>query len=88
MAIACDEVVYRISREIVLLKSHEFSNVVLCIGSFHMIKVVMGCIGKYLDGSGAEQIGTENRIFGVNVVHSVLGGKHYNRTMKGFFSPQ
>jgi hypothetical protein len=63
----------------------EFRNIVLCIGSFHMIKVVMACIGKYLEGSGAETIWTQNLVFGVNVVQSVLGGTHYNRSVKGLF---
>jgi hypothetical protein len=73
MAVTCDEGVYRIAREIMLQNPMEFRNIALCIGSFHMIKVVMACIGKYLEGSGAETIWTQNLVFGVNVVQSVLG---------------
>ena len=54
--VTCDEGVYRIAREIQLLRPDEFKNVVLCMGSFHMAKVALGCIGKYLKGSGAESI--------------------------------
>ena len=61
----------------------EFSNLVLCLGSFHLIKVVMGAIGKYIDGSGVEIILAESRAFGKNVVRSVLDGTHYTRSLKG-----
>ena len=61
----------------------EFSNLILCLGSFHLIKVVMGAIGKYIDGSGAEIILAESKAFGKNVVRSVLDGTHYTRSLKG-----
>ena len=53
LPITCDEGVYR---EIQLIKPKEFQNIVLCMGTFHMTKVALGCIGKYLKGSGAEII--------------------------------
>ena len=83
MPIFCDEGVYHIARDIQLQHPNEFDDVVLCIGSFHMMKVVLACIGKYLDGSGAVKIWTENDIFGLNVVNSVLSGSHYVRSLKG-----
>ncbi len=83
LAITCDEGVYRIAREIMLRCHDEFSKLVLCMGSFHMIKVVLGSIGTYLPGSGAEQIWSKSNIFGVNVVQSVLAGSHYIRSLKG-----
>ena len=71
MAIACDEGVYHVAREILLDKRDETANIVLCIGSFHMIKVVLGCIGKYINGSGAETILVE-KVFGKKVVNAVI----------------
>lgn len=57
------------------------------MGSFHMAKVTLGvalgCLGKYLKGSGAESIMLESFEFGVNVVESILRGKNYNRSLKG-----
>jgi hypothetical protein len=50
-----------------------------------MMKVVMGSIGKYIDGGGAETIFVEKKVFGQNVVNSVLGGTHYVRSLKGMF---
>ena len=34
----------------------EFENIVLCLGSFHMTKIFLGCLGKYLRNNGAESI--------------------------------
>lgn len=79
----CDEGVYHIAREITMSKPFEFDNLVLCLGSFHMIKVVMGAIGKFINGSGAETILVESKAFGQHVVRSVLDGSHYSRSLKG-----
>ena len=67
MAITCDEGVFRIAKEIQLRHMDEFSNIVICLGPFHMIKIVQACIGNYIDGSGAVPIWTQNEIFAVNV---------------------
>ncbi len=50
-----------------------------------MIKVLQACIGQYIEGSGAEEILTKNDVFGVNVVKSVLTGKHYKKSLYGLF---
>ena len=83
LPVTCDEGVYHIAREIQLIRPKEFQNIVLCMGSFHMAKVALGCVGKYLKGSGAENIFVESEIFGVNVVDSVLSGKNYSRSLTG-----
>ena len=48
-----------------------------------MTKIFLGCMGKYLRGSGAGKIWTDSLTFGVNVVESVLNGRHYVRSLKG-----
>jgi len=48
-----------------------------------MAKVALGCIGKFIKGSGADHILTESLVFGVNVVESVLTGRNYARSLKG-----
>jgi len=83
LPIYCDEGVYHIAREILLLRPDEFSNLTLCLGSFHLLKIYLGCIGKYLRGSGAENVWTENEIFGPNTTDGVLGGSHYVRSPEG-----
>ena len=52
-------------------------NIGFLSGSFHLIKLVMGAIGKYIDGSGAETILAESKAYGENVVRSVMDGSHY-----------
>ncbi len=48
-----------------------------------MIKIFLGCIGKYIRDSGAESIWIENGIFDPNVTQAVLGGSHYVRSLAG-----
>ena len=83
LAITCDEGVYRIAREIILWRPGESKDLTLCLGSFHLLKIYLGCIGKYLRGSGAESIWIENEIFGPNTSQAVLGGSHYARSLEG-----
>ena len=86
MAIFCDEGVYHIAREILLKKPEEFKGLVLCLGSFHLIKTYLACNGKYLIRYGCRTIWTENRIFGPDVVESVLHGSDCERSMEGVLS--
>ena len=81
MAITCDEGVYHIAREIKLTSGDEFSNLTLCLGSFHMAKILLGCVGKNIRNSGAESIWVESGIFGQHVVQSVLARSHYARSV-------
>ena len=46
----------------------EFKDLILCMGSFHMAKILPGCLGKYLRGSGAGNIWTENLVSGIYVL--------------------
>ena len=52
----CDEGVYRIVREIQMMCPQEFESQVPVLGTFHMVKVVLKCMGKALAGSGADII--------------------------------
>ena len=81
LAVTCDEGVYHIARAIDTIgNAIEFENIVLCLGTFHMTKIFLGCLGKYLWNNGAESILIENSVFGPNEVQSVLGGTHYVRS--------
>jgi len=81
--VTSDEGVYHIAREIVMNRPQEFSNLTILLGSFHIIKAVMGAIGKYAKDSGAETALVEAQVFGQNVVKSVYDGSHYVRSLKG-----
>ena len=48
IAITCDEGVYHIAREITLCHKDEFQDSVLCLGSFHTIKLQKICYGLVL----------------------------------------
>ena len=68
LAVTCDEGVYQIAKEIQLMRPYEFKNIVLCMGSFHMAKCLLTCIGKYLRGSGAK---TANSSVNITFVCSI-----------------
>ena len=52
--------------------------------SFHLIKTVLKCIGKYPVESGAVHICLESGMFGPTIIqNSVLNGGHYNRSLLG-----
>ena len=73
LPITGDEGVYRIAQEIMLMRPEEFKDLILCMCSFHMAKILLGCLGNYSRGSGVQNICIENLVFGINVVQSVLG---------------
>jgi hypothetical protein len=84
LPVACDEGVYKIARDIILANPEQFSDIILLLGNFHMIKTLLRAIGKYLKGSGAETILSENAVFGPNVVLQVIAGTDYERSLTGF----
>jgi len=47
-----DEGVYRIAKEIQLMKPDQFSNIFLGLGGFHKEKIVLACLCTYLEASG------------------------------------
>ena len=51
-----DEGVYHIAKEMQLLYPQKFSNIFLGVGGFHLEKVVIGCLGTYLESSGIENL--------------------------------
>lgn len=51
-----------------------------------MVKILIGCLSKYLRGSGISNVFIECSVFGINVVESVLQGKHYIRGVKGMLT--
>lgn len=78
-----DEGVYRIAKEIQLSDPDKFNNIFLGIGGFHLEKVVIGCLGSYLEKSGIKEVFVEQEVFGPGVVNSVMNGGHYVRGKRG-----
>ena len=56
----CDEGVYCIAKELQLLNPAKYNNIFLGLGGFHLEKVVIACIGKYLEQSGIDSVLIEN----------------------------
>ena len=79
----CDEGVHRIAKEIQLLKADEFKNIFLGLGGFHTENIIIACCGQYLEESGIDTVLVENKIFGIDVVKSVMNGKHYSCGKRG-----
>ena len=52
------------------------------LGGFHMAKCVLHCIGKFIKGSGLDDVLIETRIFGAKVLEAVLAGTHYVRSFR------
>ena len=48
-----------------------------------MEKVVIGCLGTYLECSGIHHLLVEEKIFGPGVVNSVMSGGNYVRGKRG-----
>ena len=79
----CDEGVYRIVKELQLLNPEGFSNIFFCLRGFHRERILIACIGKFLEVSRVENVFVENEIFGPGVVKTVMNGGHYVRGKRG-----
>ena len=77
-AIWCDEGIYQLAKEIQLLKPEQFGNLFIGLGGFHMEKIIIACLGRFLEHIGVDSVLVEADVFGENVVGSlVMGGGHY-----------
>ena len=72
-----DEETYRLAKEFQLNHPERFDNIFLWIGGFHMEKIIIACCGKYLVESGINRVLVADKIFGLQVVKSVMEGSHY-----------
>ena len=53
-------------------------------GGFHAAKCAEHCIDKYIQGSGIVGSLQQAKVFGVNIVDTVLNGINYKRSFKGY----
>ena len=53
------------------------------LGGFHIAKCVQRCIGKYIKGTGLEDVLVETDVFGVKVMDSILAATNYVRSLRG-----
>ena len=52
------------------------------MSGFYTEKIVLASIGKFLEGSGAEEVLVQTEIFGPDAVKVVMIGGHYNRSKR------
>ncbi|KMQ89802.1 hypothetical protein RF55_10523 [Lasius niger] len=84
LPVFCDEGVYHIAKHIQMIRKEEFRNLVIMLGNFHLLKVLLACVGKYLRDSGVEDLFVETKAYGVCTVNQVMNETSYARSMKGF----
>ena len=83
-ALWCDEGVYSIAKEVQLLRPELFDDIFLGLGPFHMEKIVMACLGSFLQCVGVDVALAQSNVFGVDVVKSkVITGEHYIKSKEG-----
>ena len=61
-----DEGVYCIAKEIQLMKPDQFNNIFLGLRGFHMEKIVLACLGAYLEPSGIFAVLVETECYGTS----------------------
>lgn len=79
--LSCDMSIYLIAKNI-QQSSQEFQGLVLRIGTFHLQKNFLRCLGQYIEGSGLDSILVEANVYGENTLASILKGAQYNRGIR------
>ena len=67
---------------IVWQNQHEFRNVIVRMGAFHLTSAYMNALGKSLKGSGFEEILIESGVCASGSIDQVMNGKHFNRAIR------
>ena len=60
-----------------------FQDLFPILGNFHLTKVLLRCVGRFLTGSGVDDALIEAGVFGKKVLVSVLSGSHYVKSLHG-----
>ena len=74
-----DEGVYHIAKETQLVKPDKSGNLFLGLGGFHMEKILLACLGEYLEPSRMFAVLVETECYDTDVIKSVISGSHYSR---------
>eukprot|EP00794_Sanderia_malayensis_P013484 gene13484-14881_t len=57
-------------------------NIVLRMGELHVVFAMLKALGRYIEGSGLEQIWIEKGLYGPSSVRQILAGKNYKRGLE------
>lgn len=66
-AVSCDMAIKHIAKNI-QQTSQEFEGLILRIGTFHLQKHFLRCLGQYIEGSGLDSILIEATVYGMNTL--------------------
>ncbi|MES9884489.1 MAG: hypothetical protein ABW185_26895, partial [Sedimenticola sp.] len=80
--ITFDEALYCKAMQLLWLKHEETKDVVLRLGSFHLVLNYMRAIGQYLEASGIKEIWEESGVYSETTADNILRGKNYNRCFR------
>ena len=81
IVVVMDQALYSKGAEIAW-KQDKFLNIVLRIGTFHMICVALAILGKRFGDSGLKDIFIESQVVAKGSISGVIDGKHYNHGMR------
>ena len=85
MPVFSDEGVFHTAANIVMAEPTQFEDLFPMLGMFHCTKALLRCAGRYLSGSGVDDVLNENEVFGKRDLHSVLNETHYVHSLQGLF---
>lgn len=68
--------------ELVWQNQNMYHNVIVRMEVFHTIASYLGTVGKYVTGSGFEEVLIESAICASGSIVKVLSGKHFNRSIR------
>lgn len=80
--LTADMAIFLIAKLIQMQPENYFPKMVLRIGTFHLQKNWLHCLGQYLEGCGIEDILHKADIYEKTTVKAIFGGKHYNRGVR------
>ena len=80
--IVMDQAIYDKAQQIVLQKNKEFENIVLRMGSFHVIWTFFAVLGKRYADAGLADILIESGVGAYGSMNGILEGRHYNRAIR------
>ena len=70
---------YRIAKEIQLVKLDESGNLFLSLGGFHIEKILLACLGAYLEPLRMFAVLVERECYCTDVIKSIISGSHYSK---------
>jgi hypothetical protein len=72
----------KIALDIVWSDPDKYSSVIVNLGPFHVMCSFVGAIGKWMTGSGFEEMLIDSGLGASGSIAKVIDGKHFNRAFR------